>query len=127
MITFAHPTIAAPTVSVVLGDVEQKPTARPRRKLQSAFETDGGNQIIYSWGDEVRVWTMRLYPLTKSERDAMDAFWNNVSPNGVDGRVESFQILDSYGDTYTVRFAMDVLSAPHVDGFYEISATVRVI
>lgn len=76
-ITIAYPSIASPDVAIQLDDVEQKPTSRPRRKFQSAFETDSGGLFVYDWGSSVRAFSMNLYPLTAFEKDALVSFFDN--------------------------------------------------
>ncbi len=53
-ITLAYPSLAAPSGSVVLPDVENLPSSRPVRVQQSVLETDAGGQIVIDHGNKIR-------------------------------------------------------------------------
>jgi len=126
-ITLAYPTLASPTVSVVLPDVEQLPRQRPRRRLQRQLETDAGEEIVYDFGGSVRQFSLRLYPLSAADAQAVESFFTNaIGSGGVNGRVGVWQLEDSIGTTYTVRFAQDVIEpVQRGPATYELTLTVR--
>lgn len=104
-ITLAHPTLAAPTTEIILPDIEQLPSRRPVRKFQSIFETDAGETVVYDLGDNRSVFSINLYPLSKSQADAIQAFYDTT----VNGQAETWQLRDSLGREYSLRFAQDVI------------------
>jgi len=128
LITLAFPTLAAPTALVSLPDVEHLPRSRPVRRFQTAFRTDAGADVIYDFGGKSEVFTMKLSPLSKVHADAVRAFFDNASPNGVDGRASTFQVQDSDGIIYTVRFAQDVMEPQQIGvSWNEVSLTLKVV
>lgn len=126
-IILAYPSISAPQVSVVLPDCEQLPVSRPRRKYQQQFETDAGSVIVYDFGGSSRSFSLSLYPLSQSQAAAIeDFFYKPLGGGGVNGRAGTWQLQDSLGRTYTVRFAQDVME-PQQRGpsAWDVAITVR--
>ncbi|OOZ37447.1 hypothetical protein [Solemya velesiana gill symbiont] len=123
-IVLAYPTLVAPTTEITLPDIEQLPSSRPVCKFQSVFETDAGETVVYDLGDNRSVFSLNLYPLSQSQADAIKAFYETI----VNGQAISWQLRDSLGREYTVRFAQDVIE-PVQQGVnaYALSITVRVI
>ena len=123
-ITFAYPTIAAPTTTVVLGDIEGFPHSRPWRLLQSVFDTDAGTQVVYDHGDDYQAVPITLFPLTTAEADSLVSFFKIT----VNGRAKTFEFNDTAGDTYSVRFAQDVIDPMQVNfGVWSINIVMRVL
>lgn len=123
-ITFAYPTIANPTVSVVLDDIEGYPHTRPWRIFQSAFDTDAATQVVYDHGDPYQAVPLTLYPLTTAEVNALIKFFKNT----VKGRALSFEIQDTAGDIYPVNFAQDVIDPMQTNiGIWSINIVLRVV
>ncbi len=126
-ITLAHPSLTQPYVAVVLPDVEKLPASRPRRRYQQQFITDAGEAVIYDFGGESRAFSLELYPLSPEHVEALEDFFHQpVGSGGVNGRVGTFDLEDSQGRIYTVRFQMDVLE-PQMRGVnaYAVTLTVR--
>jgi len=127
-ITLAYPDLITPTALVVLPDVEQLPRSKPVRKFQTVFRTDAGNDVAYDFGGSSEVFSMSLSPLTKTDADALRDFFNNASPNGVNGRMSTFALMDSDGVVYTVRFAQDVMEIQQIGvAWHKATLTLKVI
>jgi hypothetical protein len=123
-ITFAYPTIAAPTTSIVLDDIEGFPHTRPWRLFQSAFDTDAATQVVYDHGDPYQAVPLTLYPLTTGQSNALVKFCKNT----VKGRALSFEIRDTAGDIYPVNFAQDVIDPMMTNiGIWSINIILRVV
>lgn len=127
-ITLAYPTVASPTALVTLDDVENLPMSRPYRVHQTAWDTDGGEQIVYDWGSQSRTFAVNLWPLDSTDAAAVESFFRLAEgAGGVNGRAGEWQFRDSLGITYDVRFAMDVLeSVRQTNAWYRISLVLRV-
>ena len=127
MITLAYPTIAAPTVSVSLPDVERLPLSRPLRLRQRILETDAGDIIVYDFGAQNSTFTVRVSPISKTDADAIMAFFKNpIGSGGVNGRAAMFEFKDTAAVTRTVRFAMDVLQPQQRSpNAWDVSLTLR--
>lgn len=110
-IILAYPTVAAPTVQIILPDVEQLPASRPVRMRQVVHETDSGAIIVYSIGNPaVSVFSVHLYPLTIAQvADIQEFFRYDLPAVGVGGRAKVWQFQDSHGVVMNVRFAQDVI------------------
>lgn len=108
-ITLACPILTS-SCRVVLPDVEQLPASRPVRTRQNVFETDAGEIAVYTVGaSSVSVFNLILYPLTFAEAEAIKSFFASAPPFGVSGRAKTWQLQDSRGEVYTVRFQQDVI------------------
>lgn len=126
-ITLAYPSLASPQVAVVLPDVEKLPASRPRRRYQQQFTTDAGAVAIYDFGGETRSFSLELFPLSEQHKAELEAFFHQPEGSGgVNGRVGVWELEDSQGRQYTVRFAQDVLEA-QMRGVsaYGVTLTVR--
>ncbi|GAB0057415.1 hypothetical protein SIID45300_01743 [Candidatus Magnetaquicoccaceae bacterium FCR-1] len=110
-ILLAYPSVAAPTAQVMLPDVEQLPASRPVRMRQTALETDSGVVSVYSIGNPaIGVFNLHLYPLTLSQAAAIVSFFRyDIANVGVGGRSKVWQLQDTSGTVYNVRFAQDTL------------------
>lgn len=123
-VKLSYPTEASPTTEVVLGDIEQLPRSRPERAFQTAFETDGGELIIYDWGSTVEVFTVALFPLTAAEVTSLKSFLKST----VNYRQLSWEYTDTLANTSTVTLAQDVVEAPTTNGIhYRMELTLRVV
>lgn len=123
-ITFAYPTIASPTTSVVVDDIEGFPHTRPWRLFQSAFDTDAATQVVYDHGDPYQAIPLTLFPLTTTEKNSLIKFFKNTTQ----GRALSFEIQDTAGDIYPVNFAQDVLDPMQVNaGIWSFNIVLRVV
>jgi len=126
MIILAFPTLAAPTVLVSLPDVEQAFGLPPMRKRQSAFITDADTDVVYDFGSTQQVFDVALGPLSKTDADAVQSFFDN--PAGANGRAAAWQLQRSDGSIYKVRFAQDVIEQQPVGvAWINIKLTLRVV
>jgi len=127
MITFAYPTIAAPTALASFPDsAEQLPRSRPTRRHQASFDTDAGAVAVYDFGGSVSVFTLKLAALSQAQGDAIAAFFNNATPSGVNGRANAFQMQEADGSIRDVRFAQDVMEVTKTGtAWHEVMLTLR--
>jgi len=123
-IILAYPDLFIPTVEIVLPDCEQLPSSRPTRKLQTVFETDAGETVVYDFQASRSVFTLQLYPLSADHVTAIQSFFNDT----VNAQAITWELQDSKGNEYKVRFAQDVIE-PMQRGVsaYAMTLTVRVI
>lgn len=123
-ITFAYPTIAAPTTSVVLDDIEGYPHSRPWRLFQSVFDTDAATQVVYDHGDPFQAVPLTLFPLTTAEKNSLVSFLKTT----VNGRAKEWEIQDTLGTTYAVRLGQDVIDPLQVNfGVWSMNIVLRVV
>ncbi len=123
-VRFSYPTAAAPTTELVFGNIEQLPSARPVRRLQSAFDTDAGAQVIYDWGAAQRTFTIDAWPLTGVQAAALEAFYLDTA----NGRANTWEFTDAGGVVYLVRFSQDLMALERqAFDLYRVNLTLRVV
>lgn len=123
-IVLAYPTLASPSASVTLGDVERLPSSRPTRRYQRAYETDAGAQVVVDFGGSTQAFSLDLINLSDAEVADLEAFFETTA----DGRANAWQLRDSLDREYDVRFDQDVFEAVHrPNGRHDLLLTVRTV
>jgi len=125
-VRLAYPTATAPTVEVVLGDVESIPASRARRLYQTVARSVTGEATVYSWGTDRRTFNVRLWPLSDAEASSVEAFYFLAEgAGGVNGQAGRWEFVDSFGLVYPVQFAMEVVDPRAIaPGRWEILVTL---